>query len=65
MRGASLRLSPRSPSPAASTEIARNVERIAQMAEQNNAAAGGNAHTADSLRQLAETLNGEVGRFRT
>ncbi len=50
---------------AASTEIARNVERIAQMAEQNNAAAGSNAHTADGLRQLAETLNGEVGRFRT
>jgi methyl-accepting chemotaxis protein len=50
---------------AASTEIAQNVERIAQMAEQNNAAAGSNAHTADGLRQLAETLNGEVGRFHT
>jgi len=50
---------------AASTEIAQNVERIAQMAEENNAAASGNAHTADGLRQLAETLSGEVGRFRT
>jgi methyl-accepting chemotaxis protein len=50
---------------AASTEIAQNVERIAQMAEENNAAAGSNAHTADGLRQLAETLNGEVGRFHT
>jgi len=50
---------------AASTEIARNVETIAQMAEENNAAAGSNAHTADGLSQLAETLNGEVGRFRT
>ena len=50
---------------AASTEIAQNVERIAQMAEENNAAAGSNAHTADGLRQLAETLNQEVGRFRT
>ena len=50
---------------AASTEIARNVERIAQMAEENNAAASGNAHTADGLRQLAETLSSEVGRFRT
>jgi methyl-accepting chemotaxis protein len=59
----------RSPFPAraggASTEIARNVERIAQMAEQNNAAASGNAHTADGLRQLAETLSGEVAKFRT
>ncbi|MBI2275880.1 MAG: methyl-accepting chemotaxis protein [Dechloromonas sp.] len=48
----------------ASTEIARNVERIAQMAEQNNSAASGNAATADSLSKLAETLNGEVARFR-
>ena len=50
---------------AASTEIAQNVERIAQMAEENNAAAGSNAHTADTLRQLAETLRGEIDRFRT
>ncbi len=49
----------------ASTEIAQNVERIAQMAEENNAAAGGNAQTADKLRQMAETLSGEVARFRT
>ena len=49
----------------ASTEIARNVETIAQMAEQNNAAARSNAHTADGLRQLAETLSGEVAHFRT
>ncbi len=49
----------------ASTEIAKNVERIAQVAEQNNAAAYGNASTADNLRQLAETLSGEVSRFRT
>lgn len=50
---------------AASTEIARNVERIAQVAEENNAAAGGNANTAGQLRQLAENLNQEVSRFRT
>jgi len=50
---------------AASTQIAQNVERIAQMAEQNNAAASGNADTAGTLRQLAETLSGEVERFRT
>ncbi|WP_265949754.1 methyl-accepting chemotaxis protein [Dechloromonas sp. A34] len=48
----------------ASTEIAQNVERIAQMAEQNNSSAGGNAATADSLSKLAETLSGEVARFR-
>ncbi len=50
---------------AASTQIAQNVERIAQMAEENNAAASGNADTAGTLRQLAETLSGEVERFRT
>jgi len=50
---------------AASTEIAQNVERIAQMAEENNAAAGGNAMTANKLRQMAETLSTEVARFRT
>ncbi|WP_153130464.1 methyl-accepting chemotaxis protein [Dechloromonas hortensis] len=49
----------------ASTEIAQNVERIAQMAEENNAAAYGNAETAGELRQLAETLSREVARFRT
>jgi methyl-accepting chemotaxis protein len=35
------------------------------MAEENNIAAGNNATTANSLRQLAETLSGEVARFRT
>ena len=49
----------------ASTEIAQNVERIAQMAEENNAAACGNADTATKLRQLAETLSSEVARFKT
>ncbi len=48
----------------ANTEIAKNVEQIAQMAEENNAAASGNAVTADRLRQLAETLSVEVARFR-
>ncbi|KAB2925910.1 MAG: methyl-accepting chemotaxis protein, partial [Dechloromonas sp.] len=48
----------------ASTEIARNVERIAQMAEENNAAASANADTAGSLRRLAETIGQEVSRFR-
>lgn len=49
----------------ASSEIARNVERIAQMSEENNAAANGNAATASELRQLAEDLNREIARFRT
>ena len=49
----------------ASTEIAQNVERIAQMAEENDAAASGNAKTAADLRQLAESLSSEVARFRT
>jgi methyl-accepting chemotaxis protein len=49
----------------ASTEIAQNVERIAQMAEENNASATGNAATAGNLRQLAESLSNEVARFRT
>lgn len=50
---------------AASTEIAQNVERIAQMAEENNASATGNTSTAGNLRQLAESLSNEVSRFRT
>ena len=49
----------------ASTEIAQNVERIAQMAEENDSAARGNADTAGNLRQLAESLSSEVARFRT
>ena len=49
----------------ASGEIARNVESIAQMAEQNNAAAQSTAQTARELRQLAAGLETEVGRFRT
>ncbi len=50
---------------AASTEIAQNVERIAQMAEENNSAATGNAATSDNLRQLAQALTGAIARFRT
>ncbi|MBL8430535.1 MAG: methyl-accepting chemotaxis protein [Dechloromonas sp.] len=50
---------------AASTEIAQNVEKIAQMAEENNAAASGNAKTSDSLRELAHGLTTAIARFRT
>ena len=50
---------------AASTEIAQNVERIAQMAEENSAAASGNADTSDTLRKLAHALTTAIARFRT
>ena len=50
---------------AASTEIAQSVERIAQMAEENNIAVAGNAETADTLRNLAHTLTSAISRFRT
>jgi methyl-accepting chemotaxis protein len=49
----------------ASTEIAQNVEHIAQMAEENNAAVSGNTATAESLNRLAHTLNDAIARFRT
>ena len=48
-----------------SSGIARSVERIAQMAEENNASARGNTDTADKLRQLAEALTVQVQHFRT
>lgn len=50
---------------AASTDIAQNVERIAQMAEENNAAACGNAETSDTLRKLSQGLTTAIARFRT
>ena len=49
---------------AASTELAKAVERIAQQTEQNTAVVADNATTTAELRQLAEALQGEVGRFR-
>jgi len=49
---------------AASTEIARNVERIAQMAEENSAAVSENATTATQLERLSEGLETEVRRFK-
>jgi len=50
---------------AASTEIAQNVERIARMAEENSAAAGGNATTSDTLRKLSQTLTSAIAQFKT
>ena len=49
---------------AASTDIARNVERIAQMAEENHASVGHTALTASRLRDLAGGLNTDISRFR-
>lgn len=48
----------------ASTEIARNVETIARMAEENSASAAGSVQTADRLENLANALQGDVGCFR-
>jgi methyl-accepting chemotaxis protein len=49
---------------AASTDLAQAVERIARQTEQNNAVVGDNARTTEELRQLAESLQREVARFR-
>jgi methyl-accepting chemotaxis protein len=49
----------------ASTDIARNVERIAQMTEETSAAIGQAASTAQQLENLASRLHGEVAQFRT
>ena len=49
---------------AASTDIARNVERIAHRAEANSQAVRDTAMTASRLESLARSLQGEVGRFR-
>mgnify|MGYP002377627530 CR=1 FL=1 len=48
----------------ASGEIARNVERVARMAEENCAAVAGNAATASELEILSQGLETEVRRFR-
>ena len=49
---------------AASTEVARNVERIIRMAEENNTAVSETASTANRLEGLATQLQGNVARFR-
>jgi methyl-accepting chemotaxis protein len=48
----------------ASNEIARNVENVARMAEENCAAVAGNAATAAQLEHLSASLEAEVRRFR-
>ena len=47
-----------------STELAKNVEQIAQMSEENSATVAENAATADELQRLASTLRDAVNRFR-
>ncbi|MBY0579362.1 MAG: methyl-accepting chemotaxis protein [Burkholderiales bacterium] len=49
---------------AASNDIARNVERIAQMTEENSMAVQQTASAAQLLEQLASSLQATVGRFR-
>ncbi|PHV09763.1 methyl-accepting chemotaxis protein [Chitinimonas sp. BJB300] len=48
----------------ASSQIASNVERIAQMAEENSTAAKLSAQSARALSLLAEEMRKEVARFR-
>jgi methyl-accepting chemotaxis protein len=48
----------------ASTEIAKNVEKIAQMSEENHVAVKSNSDEVARLDQLARELQGAVARFR-
>jgi len=48
----------------ASTDLARNVESIAQMSEENSAAVGSVASTAHRLLTVADSLKSSVSRFR-
>jgi methyl-accepting chemotaxis protein len=48
----------------ASAEIARNVEKIAQMSEENHAAVNSNTDEIVKLERLARELSGAVGRFK-
>ena len=48
----------------ASTDIARNVEKIAQMTEETSAAITQASSTAHQLEDLASKLDGEVAKFR-
>ncbi|POQ04855.1 methyl-accepting chemotaxis protein [Pseudomonas syringae] len=49
---------------AASQDVARNVERSAQMAEQNNMSVQELLKTSGGLKTLATSLQTEVGKFR-
>ncbi|SIP95939.1 methyl-accepting chemotaxis sensory transducer with Cache sensor [Aromatoleum tolulyticum] len=49
---------------AVTTDIAKNIECIAQMAEENTAAAGQTAEAAEELRKVSGQLNTTVEKFR-
>ena len=49
----------------ASNDIARNVERIAQMTEETSAAIVQASSTAQTLEALASKLHAEVSQFKT
>jgi methyl-accepting chemotaxis protein len=49
---------------AASAEIAVNVEKIAQMAEENNASVAASTATARELEGLADSLQNETRRYK-
>ncbi|MFZ2853315.1 MAG: methyl-accepting chemotaxis protein [Rhodocyclaceae bacterium] len=49
---------------ATGTQIARNVEIIARMAEENSSAVAGNAATTEHLEQLAAMLESEVRPYK-
>jgi methyl-accepting chemotaxis protein len=49
---------------AASNDISRHVEKIAQMSEENNAAVQKAADAARHLDLLATSLQGAISRFR-
>lgn len=48
---------------AASTELARSVESIAQMSEENSQAVASVAHTATQLVEVSDTLKTSIARF--
>jgi len=48
----------------ASNDIAAHVEKVAQISEENSAAAGETAGAAKHLEQLADTMRSEVSRFK-
>ena len=48
----------------ASEDIARRLESIAQAAEENAALTGNNREVAQTLRECAGELQGQIGRFR-
>ncbi len=48
----------------ASNDIAKNVEKIAQMSEENSAAVQETANAAQHLEQLAASMQNTIGRFK-